>query len=73
MARALQLLPLPTGNAVLDLLPRLARALDGDGPALLPVPAGDDPAAARAARALLLDGALAPGEDDPDDPTAFVV
>ena len=73
MARALQLLPLPTGNAVLDLLPRLARALAGDGPALLPVPAGDNPAAARAARALLLDGALAPGEDDPDDPTAFVV
>lgn len=73
MARALQLLPLPTGDAVLDLLPRLARALAGDGPALLPVPAGDNPAAARAARALLLDGALAPGEDDPDDPTAFVV
>ncbi|MEP6979222.1 MAG: o-succinylbenzoate--CoA ligase [Nakamurella sp.] len=30
----------PTGDAVLDLLPRLAAALDGSGPALRPVPPG---------------------------------
>lgn len=33
----------PTGAAVLDLLPRLAAALDGTGPALRPVPAGTAP------------------------------
>jgi O-succinylbenzoic acid--CoA ligase len=73
LARPLQLLPVPTGDAVLDLLPRLSAALAGDGPALLPAPAGDDAATARVATALAAGGPLGSGEDDPDDPTAFVV
>lgn len=41
MARALQGVSVPTGSAVLDsYLPALAAALDGAGPALLPLPTG---------------------------------
>ncbi|WP_240757611.1 o-succinylbenzoate--CoA ligase [Nakamurella flava] len=65
-------LPLPPGPAVLDLLPQLADALAGRGPARLPVPA-DDPAAAARLVDALAGGPLGPGEDDPADPTAFVV
>jgi O-succinylbenzoic acid--CoA ligase len=73
LPRTLEPLPVPTGERVLDLLPRLARALAGEGPALLPVPAADPATADRTARALAADIPLADGEDDPDDPTAFVV
>ncbi|MBE9374901.1 AMP-binding protein [Saccharopolyspora sp. HNM0983] len=74
--RVLQPLPVPQGEAALDILPALRRALSGDGPALLPVPAGgtagagpaDDPAAQLGAGE-----SLGPGEDDPDDPTTLVV
>ncbi|MEZ0164937.1 o-succinylbenzoate--CoA ligase [Kineococcus sp. LSe6-4] len=65
------LLPLavPAGEAVLDLLPTLARALAGElDHALLPhaADAAPDPA-------LGPGRALAPAEDDPADPTAVVV
>jgi O-succinylbenzoic acid--CoA ligase len=73
LPRSLELLPVPTGDAVLDLLPRLAAALAGQGPALLPVPASADPQAARTAAVLAADTTLAPEEDDDRDPTAFVV
>jgi O-succinylbenzoic acid--CoA ligase len=73
MPRLLQPLPVPAGGAVLDLLPALRRALAGDGPALLPVPAADQPAADRAARAMAAGTPLGPGEDTDADPTAFVV
>lgn len=73
MPRLLEPLAVPTGAAVLDLLPRLADALTGAGPALLPVPAADPPAAADLARVLGAGRPLAPGEDDETDPTAFVV
>ncbi|MFD4294316.1 o-succinylbenzoate--CoA ligase [Rhodococcus sp. NPDC058505] len=66
MSPVLQSLPVPAGSAVLDLLPVLDRALAGDGPALLPVPAGDDREIAR------LSDALAPGEPI-DDGVALVV
>jgi O-succinylbenzoic acid--CoA ligase len=69
----------PTGPALLDLLPDLARALTGDGPPLLPL-SGADPRAPEIARALGAGEPLAPGEDgDPGsaatgtDPTALVV
>ncbi|PRY15951.1 o-succinylbenzoate--CoA ligase [Kineococcus rhizosphaerae] len=65
------LLPLavPAGDAVLGLLPTLARALDGDLPhALLPHADRDAPPATLAPGT-----ALTPAEDDPDDPTAVVV
>lgn len=66
----MQVLKVPTGPAVLDLLPVLARALEGQGPALLPVPADDDRASARLVVAL----SGAPGDADPDDGrTALVV
>ena len=74
MPRSLELLAVPTGPAVLDLLPRLANALAGDGPALLPVPAADPRTADVIARALAAGTPLGAGEDDDDDdPTAFVV
>jgi O-succinylbenzoic acid--CoA ligase len=61
-----ELLPVAGGDAALDALPALARALSGAGPALLPVPAteGVQPKSL---------GVLSPGEDDADDPTALVV
>jgi O-succinylbenzoic acid--CoA ligase len=66
--RRLRVLEVPTGPGVAELLPALAAALAGTGPALLPVAAGT-PAPA----ALAPDTPLGPGEDDPDDPTAVVV
>ncbi len=48
-------LPVPTGRAVLELLPTLAAALSGDGPAWLPVPADDPRETARLKRALTVD------------------
>ncbi|MEU6127639.1 o-succinylbenzoate--CoA ligase [Saccharopolyspora sp. NPDC047091] len=72
-ARELRPLPVPPGERAPTALPALRRALDGDGPALLPV----DPAAAGsdgAALAALGAGTpLEPGEDDPADPTALVI
>jgi O-succinylbenzoic acid--CoA ligase len=73
--RARPVLPweVPTGSAVLDLLPAVTRALAGDGPALLPVSTAD-PRTPDIVRRLAGAGAtLARGEDDPDDPTAVVV
>nr|WP_218885659.1 o-succinylbenzoate--CoA ligase [Kineococcus aurantiacus] len=65
----MQPLAVPAGDAVLTLLPTLARALAGDLPhALLPHAAGTAPhPALRPGRA------LDAGEDDPHDPTAVVV
>lgn len=73
MPRPLEALPVPTGAAVLDLLPRLADALTGAGPALLPLPTSDPAAADRTAGSLAAGAPLGPGEDDDADPTAFVV
>ncbi|WP_059383327.1 o-succinylbenzoate--CoA ligase [Rhodococcus rhodochrous] len=52
----LELLPVPAGPAVRSVLPALQRMLDGDGPALLPVPAGDE------RETLRLTDALSPGD-----------
>lgn len=59
--RPLQLLEVPAGRSVLELLPRLAAAMSGGGPALMPVPVGTTVAAATF--------------DDADDgrPTAIVM
>jgi o-succinylbenzoate---CoA ligase len=66
--RIVRPLPLPAGPRVLQALPALAAALDGRGPALMPLPEGTP------APAELGPGApLAAGEDDPADPTALVV
>ncbi len=72
MGRTLELLPVPTGRRLLDVLPRIAAALDGSGPALLPVAAGS-PGAAELADLLGVGRPLTDSEDDPDDPTALVV
>ncbi|GGM03945.1 o-succinylbenzoate--CoA ligase [Nakamurella endophytica] len=69
-SRTVELLPVPTGRAVLDLLPVLARAAAGEGPALLPVPAGGD---ATGVAGLGPGEPLGPREDDDADPTALVV
>ncbi|NIZ92636.1 o-succinylbenzoate--CoA ligase [Kineococcus rubinsiae] len=61
-------LPVPAGEAVLGVLPQLARALAGRGDALLPHAAGSAPPAALAPGTPLADG-----EDAEDDPTAVVV
>jgi o-succinylbenzoate---CoA ligase len=66
--RRLQPTPVPTGPAVLGLLPALRSALSGTGPALLPYAAGSAAAGAPAR-----DEPFAPGEDDPDDPTVAVL
>lgn len=65
--RELQPLPVLSGTGALDALPALRRALDGDGPALLPV-AADAPGQAQH-----LIGPLNPGEDAEHDPTALVI
>jgi O-succinylbenzoic acid--CoA ligase len=73
IARQVQPLPVPGGKAALDIRPALERALDGVGPALLPVP-GDDDQTARATRVAIGAGQpLEPHEDDPDDPTALII
>lgn len=64
MARELVPLPMPAGPDVLSVLPLLARALRGLGPALQPVAVGD---------ATRTGTPLAAEEDDPTDPTAFAV
>ncbi|AWH00195.1 o-succinylbenzoate--CoA ligase [Rhodococcus ruber] len=62
----LEVLPVPSGDAVQAVLPALGRMLDGDGPGLLPVPAADDREIRR------LTGALRPGEPV-DDGIGLVV
>ncbi|WP_127784046.1 o-succinylbenzoate--CoA ligase [Rhodococcus sp. X156] len=59
MTHPLRALPVPGGAAVLDLLPVLAAALQGAGPAWLPVPAGDARETARLAGALAVDTPIA--------------
>lgn len=80
--RRLLRLDLPRGERVVEVLPALAAALAGNGPALLPV----DPADPRADAIVAVLGADSPGpgmtaaarrldgwEDDPADPTALVM
>nr|BFF02463.1 o-succinylbenzoate--CoA ligase [Streptoalloteichus tenebrarius] len=69
-ARELRPLPVPTGGGALLLSP-LRRALAGEGPAVLPVPADDRAAADRLAAAL--GGGPLAADEDGDDPTALVV
>ena len=64
MSSLLHPLPVPTGAAIESILPRLERALRGDGPPLLPVPASDARETAR------LTDALRPGESIDDVPDA---
>jgi O-succinylbenzoic acid--CoA ligase len=56
--------PVDVGTNPLALWDPLRRALDGSGPAVLPVDRQDDPG---------LTGVFDPGEDVPGDPTALVV
>ncbi len=69
-ARMLQPLAVPVGAGALDVLPAVRRALDGDGPALLPIAAGEG---TRTGEVLGAGTALGPGEDSDTDPTALVV
>ena len=73
MPRLLEILEVPTGERLSELVPHLQRALAGVGPALLPVPADNPTEAARLVTGLAGGAALAEIEDDHDDPTAFVV
>jgi O-succinylbenzoic acid--CoA ligase len=70
--RRVQTVTVRTGPAVLGLLPELARALSGTGPALLPLSSAD-PRAADIARSLRAGEPLGSAEDDPADPTALVL
>ncbi|MFE3446556.1 o-succinylbenzoate--CoA ligase [Nocardia sp. NPDC059180] len=62
----LRTLPMPTGSGLGDVLPHLREALEGNGPAWLPIPTSDRREARR------LSGALSPGEPIEDD-VALVV
>ena len=73
MSRTVELLEVPTGSALLSVLPRLAAALSGEGPAVAPVLAGDAAQIALLTRAFGLGSALGSTEDDPADPTAIVI
>jgi O-succinylbenzoic acid--CoA ligase len=73
MARHLVALPVPAGPDVVALLSVLEGALAGEGPALLPLPADDPQESARLVNAADPETPLAANEDDPSDPTAFVV
>ncbi len=72
MARLVSPITLPADERVLDVLPALARALDGSGPALLPL-GENDPRSTDIAEHLGADAPLGPCEDDPADPTALVI
>lgn len=56
----LTVLEVPAGNRIHDIVPVLQRMIDGQGPPLLPVPAGDDREIRR------LTDALHPGESIDD-------
>ena len=71
--RTVELLEVPAGPDVLSVLPRLADALTGTGPALAPVKAGDHARIAELAAAFGVGQALGPGEDDAQDPTVLVI
>ncbi|MBA8827137.1 O-succinylbenzoic acid--CoA ligase [Saccharopolyspora lacisalsi] len=71
--RELQTLTVPTGTRAVEVLPALRRALDGDGPALLPLAEDEPTVARRVGEALGAGEPLEPGEDDPADPTALVL
>src|SRR5664279_1457216 len=73
MPRRLDLLPVPTGDRVLELIPRLQQAMSGAGPVLLPVPEHDDTETARLTTSLAAGAVMGDAEDDPHDPTALVV
>ena len=68
-ARDLQPLPVPSGTGAPDALPALRRALDGEGPALLPVPEDEPEQARRVAEALRVGEPLAPATE----PAALVI
>ncbi|MFR9731409.1 o-succinylbenzoate--CoA ligase [Saccharopolyspora sp. MS10] len=70
-ARSLRPLTVPAGPRAATALPALRRALDGQGDALLPLAPDQD--AAPVLRAMGAEDPLAPGEDDPADPTALVI
>ena len=61
MSQVLRALPVPDGTAALDLLPDLADALIGAGPAWLPVPARDGRETARLVDALGVDQPIPDG------------
>ncbi len=71
--RLLQPLSIPTDDRVLTVIPLLRAAMAGNGPVLLPVPAGDQRETARLVTSLAAGTAMADWEDDPHDPTALVV
>jgi o-succinylbenzoate---CoA ligase len=66
MSSVLRTLPVPAGAGVSAILPDLARMLSGEGPALLPVPAGDDLETERLCTALTPDEVI-------DDEISLVV
>ncbi len=66
MSNTLRTLPMPTGSGVGDVLPHLREAMEGNGPAWLPIPTTDRREARRLA------DALRPG-DPIDDDVALVV
>ncbi|WP_354531686.1 o-succinylbenzoate--CoA ligase [Nakamurella sp. UYEF19] len=64
---------MPTGPALLEVLPRLARAIEGTGPALAPVAIGDHHQIELLTAAFGIGAPLSADEDDPDDPTVIVI
>lgn len=73
MTRTVELLPVPTGPDLLAVLPRLAAAMTGAGPALAPAAAGHRAQIELLTRAFGVGEPLHADEDDPADPTVLVV
>ncbi|KAA2264820.1 AMP-binding protein [Solihabitans fulvus] len=71
--RSVVAVPVHDGPRALELLPVLAAALAGEGPAALLVPAAQPAVARELAASLAAGEPLAAGEDSADDPTAVVI
>src|ERR1700712_5226512 len=73
MTRSVELLEVPTGPGLLAVLPKLAEAMSGRGPALAPVAAGDTAQIALLSKTFGIGTPLAEHGNAPADPTAIVI
>lgn len=73
MTRTVELLEIPTGAALLDVMPQLTRAIEGTGPVLAPVARGDRRQMDLLTEAFGIGTPLSVDEDRDQDPTVLVI